>query len=89
MGYRVEVEDRGLHKALSLPEVTVGGTSATDPEFSRDGTSLRGRVGASPPNTEFVIDYGFARAEVLSRNGRPGGTGFVRACSGAGAYSTA
>ena len=63
LGYRVEVEGRGLHNALSPPEVTVGGSAVTDLEFNRDGTSIRGVVAASPPNTVFVIDYGFARAE--------------------------
>jgi hypothetical protein len=69
--YRVAVEGRGLHLALSPPRVTVGGIPVTDLEGTRDGTSLRGRVAHSPPNATFVIDYGFANAETtLTRRTR-------------------
>ncbi len=71
-GYRVRVEGRGLFLALSPPYVTVGGRAVTDLETARDGSSLAGNVAGSPPDSKFVIDYGFARAEAtLVRKTRP------------------
>jgi hypothetical protein len=68
VGYRVEVEGRGLHPALAPPRVSVGGIDVTDLEFGRDGTTLRGKVTHSPPNTSLVIDYGFTKAEAILSN---------------------
>lgn len=39
----------------------------TDLSTSSDGTSMTDRLASLPPDAEFVIDYGFARAEFSLR----------------------
>jgi hypothetical protein len=66
-GNRYEIVIRGEHLRPGAipPAVTVHGVAVTDLRFSRNGTELRGRLSALPPERDLRIDLGFDRKEYL------------------------